>query len=53
VVGSNASLTGSGGGLATKQILLEIEGYTVRNPKIYPPHNKSNLRLLAKTAKKG
>jgi methylated-DNA-[protein]-cysteine S-methyltransferase len=55
VVGSNASLSGFGGGLATKteQILVEIEGHTVRNLKIDPPHDKSNLMLSAKTAKNG
>ncbi|MCX5826600.1 MAG: methylated-DNA--[protein]-cysteine S-methyltransferase [Deltaproteobacteria bacterium] len=34
VVGSDTSLTGFGGGLATKQILLEIEGHTITNLKI-------------------
>ena len=34
VVGSDASLTGFGGGLAAKQILLEIEGHTITNLKI-------------------
>jgi hypothetical protein len=55
MVGSNASLSGFGGGLATKteQILVEIEGHTVRNLKIDPPHDKSNLMLSAKTAKNG
>ena len=31
VIGSDASLTGFGGGLAIKQILLEIEGHTITN----------------------
>jgi methylated-DNA-[protein]-cysteine S-methyltransferase len=34
VVGSDASLTGFGGGLAAKQVLLEIEGHRIRNLKI-------------------
>jgi methylated-DNA-[protein]-cysteine S-methyltransferase len=34
VVGSDTSLTGFGGGLATKQILLEIEGHQITHSKI-------------------
>lgn len=34
VVGSDASLTGFGGGLAAKQHLLELEGHGIRNLKI-------------------
>jgi methylated-DNA-[protein]-cysteine S-methyltransferase len=34
VIGSNATLTGFGGGLSTKQYLLEIEGHRIKNLKI-------------------
>lgn len=40
VIGSDASLTGFGGGLATKQVLLEMEGHTIINLKI-----RNNNRL--------
>ena len=33
-------LIGFGGGLATKQTLLEIDGHTVRNLRIDPPRNE-------------
>lgn len=34
VIGSNATLTGFGGGLPAKQRLLEIEGHCVKNSRI-------------------
>jgi methylated-DNA-[protein]-cysteine S-methyltransferase len=34
VIGSDNSLTGFGGGLPAKQLLLEIEGHTIRNLKL-------------------
>jgi len=34
VIGSNDSLTGFGGGLGTKEYLLNIEGYTIARSKI-------------------
>jgi methylated-DNA-[protein]-cysteine S-methyltransferase len=37
VIGSDNSLTGFGGGLPTKQLLLEIEGHTIRNLKLDQP----------------
>jgi methylated-DNA-[protein]-cysteine S-methyltransferase len=40
VVGSDASLTGFGGGLTAKQILLEIEGHRIRNLKIDQPRSE-------------
>jgi methylated-DNA-[protein]-cysteine S-methyltransferase len=36
VIGSNATLTGFGGGLPAKQRLLEIEGHCIHNFKINP-----------------
>jgi methylated-DNA-[protein]-cysteine S-methyltransferase len=38
VIGSNASLTGFGGGLPTKQVLLELEGHSITNLKISKEH---------------
>jgi methylated-DNA-[protein]-cysteine S-methyltransferase len=37
VIGSNDSLTGFGGGLPAKQLLLEIEGHTITNLKLDRP----------------
>jgi len=34
VIGSNATLTGFGGGLPAKQRLLEIEGHSIKNSRI-------------------
>lgn len=36
VIGSNATLTGFGGGLPAKQRLLEIEGHRIKNSRINP-----------------
>jgi len=36
VIGSNATLTGFGGGLPAKQRLLEIEGHHIKNARINP-----------------
>jgi O-6-methylguanine DNA methyltransferase len=45
VVGSTGSLTGYGGGLDRKTALLELEGFLVSPPTLYPPSLKGRADL--------